>query len=107
METAPDNAESSSARLFTSQEQPQKERVQTFINNALIEILDELRTPDGRPTLTLKRRFRGVSFSINPENLALETEEKEILSSYSWPGRNAYEAWKFSRELLLWKSGSN
>ncbi|KAF4213284.1 hypothetical protein CNMCM5878_000095 [Aspergillus fumigatiaffinis] len=85
METAPDNAESSSARLFTSQEQSQKERVLTFIDNALIEILDELRTPDGRPTLTLKRRSRGAPFSINPENLALETGEKEILSSYSWP----------------------
>ncbi|KAF4223769.1 hypothetical protein CNMCM8980_010285 [Aspergillus fumigatiaffinis] len=85
METAPDNAESSPARLFTSQEQSQKERVLTFIDNALIEILDELRTPDGRPTLTLKRRSRGAPFSINPENLALETGEKEILSSYSWP----------------------
>ncbi|KAG2005144.1 hypothetical protein GB937_008978 [Aspergillus fischeri] len=85
MENAPDNAGSSSARLFTNQEQSQKERAQTFIDNTLIEILDELRTPDGRPTLTLKRRSRGVPFSINPENLALETEEKEILSSYSWP----------------------
>jgi meiotic recombination protein SPO11 len=101
METAPDNAESSSARLFTCQEQSQKERVLTFIDNALIEILDELRTPDGRPTLTLKRRSRGAPFSINPENLALETGEKEILSSYSWPGRNAYEAWKFSTEHLF------
>jgi meiotic recombination protein SPO11 len=98
MENTLDNAESSSVRLFTNQKQTQKERVQTFIDNALIEILDELRTPDGRPTLTLKGRSRGVSFSINPDNLALETEEKEIRSSYSWPGRNAYEAWKFSTE---------
>lgn len=100
MENTLDNAESSSARLVANQEQTQKERVQTFIDNALIEILDELRTPDGRPTLTLKRRSRGVPFSINPENLALETEEKEIQSCYTWPGRNAYEAWKFSTELL-------
>lgn len=96
MENAPDNAGSSPARFFTNQEQSQKERVQTFIDNILIEILDELRTPDGRPTLTLKRRSRGVPRSINPENLALESEEKEILSSYSWPGTNAYEAWKFT-----------
>ncbi|KAF4257134.1 hypothetical protein CNMCM8812_006886 [Aspergillus fumigatus] len=94
MENAPDNAGSSPARFFTNQEQSQKERVQTFIDNILIEILDELRTPDGRPTLTLKRRSRGVPRSINPESLALESEEKEILSSYSWPGTNAYEAWK-------------
>ncbi|KMK59162.1 meiotic recombination protein spo11 [Aspergillus fumigatus Z5] len=96
MENAPDNAGSSPARFFTNQEQSQKERVQTFIDNILIEILDELRTPDGRPTLTLKRRSRGVPRSINPESLALESEEKEILSSYSWPGTNAYEAWKFT-----------
>ncbi|KAH3460656.1 hypothetical protein KXX05_002690 [Aspergillus fumigatus] len=96
MENAPDNAGSSPARFFTNQEQSQKERVQTFIDNILIEILDELRTPDRRPTLTLKRRSRGVPRSINPENLALESEEKEILSSYSWPGTNAYEAWKFT-----------
>ncbi|KAH3200411.1 hypothetical protein KXV92_009426 [Aspergillus fumigatus] len=96
MENAPDNAGSSPARFFTNQEQSQKERVQTFIDNILIEILDELRTPDGRPTLTLKRRSRGVPRSINPKNLALESEEKEILSSYSWPGTNAYEAWKFT-----------
>ncbi|KAF7115133.1 hypothetical protein CNMCM5793_001367 [Aspergillus hiratsukae] len=93
MENTHDNAESSSARLVANQEQSQKERVQTFIDKALIEILDELRTPDGRPTLTLKRRSRGVPFTINPENLALETEEKEIQSCYTWPGRNAYEAW--------------
>ncbi|KAH1981061.1 hypothetical protein KXV64_006968 [Aspergillus fumigatus] len=96
MENAPDNAGSSPARFFTNQEQFQKERVQTFIDNILIEILDELRTPDGRPTLTLKRRSRGVPRSINPKNLALESEEKEIFSSYSWPGTNAYEAWKFT-----------
>ncbi|KAF7170966.1 hypothetical protein CNMCM5623_003477 [Aspergillus felis] len=85
MENTLDNAESSSARLFTNQKQSQKERVQTFIDNALMQILDELRTPNGRPTLTLKRRSRGASFSINPENLALGTEDKEIRSSYSWP----------------------
>ncbi|RHZ68170.1 hypothetical protein CDV55_104697 [Aspergillus turcosus] len=85
MENTLDNAESSSARLVANQELSQKERVQAFIDNALIEILDELRTPDGRPTLTLKRRSRGVPFSINPENLALEAEEKEIRSCYSWP----------------------
>jgi meiotic recombination protein SPO11 len=96
-----DNAESSSARLVANQEQSQKDRVQSFIDNTLMEILDELRTPDGRPTLTLKRRSRGAPFSINPENLALETEEKETRSCYTWPGRNAYEAWKFSAEFLF------
>ncbi|RHZ56663.1 putative meiosis-specific topoisomerase Spo11 [Aspergillus thermomutatus] len=85
MEKILDNAESSSARLVANQEQSQKDRVQTYIDNTLIDILNELRTPDGRPTLTLKRRSRGVPFSINPENLALETEEKEIQSCYTWP----------------------
>lgn len=81
------------------QEYSHRDRVKAYIDDTLARILDELQTPDGRPSLTLRRRSARSSFFINRDNMALERCEVEAHSIYTWPGRDAYEAWKFSTEF--------
>lgn len=76
--------------------QTPKDKVQSYIETTLAALLDELSSPDGRPTITLKRRSQKSQFFINPSNKALEASEDEALISYTWPGKDAHEAWKFS-----------
>ncbi|KAE8375914.1 Spo11/DNA topoisomerase VI subunit A [Aspergillus bertholletiae] len=70
--------------------------VKRYIHETLASALDELSTPDGRPTITLKRRSRNMSLFINPTSRALESNGTETYITYSWPGANAFEAWKFT-----------
>lgn len=62
-------------------------------------MLDELAKPDGRPSITLKQRSKGGCYSINPSSGALEAAGQGVHTTYSWPGKNVHEAWKFSRRL--------
>lgn len=78
--------------------QDPKEQVQSYIDNALAALLDELSSPDGHPTITLKRRSRKSAYYINLSNGALKANETDTYVSYSWPGRDAHEAWRFSME---------
>ncbi|KAE8401127.1 Spo11/DNA topoisomerase VI subunit A [Aspergillus pseudonomiae] len=70
--------------------------VKRYVNETLASALDELSTPDGRPTITLKRRSRNVSLFISPTSRALESNGADTYITYSWPGANAFEAWKFT-----------
>ncbi|KAF7586752.1 hypothetical protein BBP40_008372 [Aspergillus hancockii] len=85
--------------LHTSQnkyEQTSKGQVQRYIDETLAAALDELRTPDGRPAITIKRRSKKACLFINASNGALESDETETRITYTWPGTNAQEAWKFT-----------
>ncbi|KNG88745.1 meiotic recombination protein spo11 [Aspergillus nomiae NRRL 13137] len=75
--------------------------VKRYVNETLASALDELSTPDGRPTITLKRRSRNVSLFISPTSRALESNGADTYITYSWPGANAFEAWKFSIYIIL------
>ena len=70
--------------------------VRTFINDLLTSVMDDLMTPNGQPSISLKKRlnYRG-QYCINPENGALESVGRELLMTYSWPGKTVYEAWRF------------
>ncbi|KAB8265501.1 Spo11/DNA topoisomerase VI subunit A [Aspergillus pseudonomiae] len=70
--------------------------VKRYVNETLASALDELSTPDGRPTITLKRRSRNVSLFISPTSRALESNGADTYITYSWPGANTFEAWKFT-----------
>ncbi|PIG81239.1 meiotic recombination protein spo11 [Aspergillus arachidicola] len=71
-------------------------QVKRYINETLSSTLDELSTPDGRPAITLKRNSRNASLFINPTSRALESNGTDTYITYSWPGANTFEAWKFT-----------
>lgn len=71
-------------------------QVQDYIDNTLAATLEELSSPQGRPAIVLKRRSKMTPFFVNPNNGALETNETETRITYTWPGKNAHEAWRFS-----------
>ncbi|KAB8219730.1 meiotic recombination protein spo11 [Aspergillus novoparasiticus] len=71
-------------------------QVKRYINETLSSALDELSTPDGRPAITLKRNSRNASLFINPTSRALESNGTDTYITYSWPGANTFEAWKFT-----------
>ncbi|KAL1957049.1 hypothetical protein VTO42DRAFT_6426 [Malbranchea cinnamomea] len=73
----------------------QERRVVQFINETLTSILDELRKPDGRPSVTLRRRS-SHSPVLNPQTGTLEPSDTTNMPRvYSWPGRTPEEAWRF------------
>lgn len=79
---------------------PQSEstsKVRRYLNGTLAAILRELSSPDGRPSITFRRRYHNASFLINPITRALEAPETTSQITYTWPGTDAYEAWKYSQ----------
>lgn len=93
--TSLDNSEPMS---FTKSKQNHRDRVQNYIDATTISALEGLLSPNGQPSVTIKRRLTKKAFFINPSNGALEANETETSSTYTWPGKDAYEAWKFSTE---------
>ena len=73
-----------------------REQALSYIDNTLAALLDELSSPDGHPTITLKRRSRKSGYYINLNNGALKANETDTYVSYTWPGKDAHEAWRFS-----------
>lgn len=90
-----------SPNSVTNPEQRSADRVQSFINHLLETTIDEITKPNGRPAIQLKRRSSCGDYFIDPSNRALEASGKETAVTYSWPGKNAYEAWRFSKEPSL------
>lgn len=76
--------------------QASQSQIQDYIDSTLAAILDDLSSPDGRPAIMLKRRSKKARFFINPSNGALETDHVETHITYTWPGKDAHEAWRFS-----------
>ncbi|BDD58685.1 hypothetical protein MAP00_003943 [Monascus purpureus] len=73
------------------------ERAQEFIHRILDTALNEI-IAHGVPAITLKQRPTGARFFINPTNGALEPSgtEADTYTTYSFPGKDAYEAWRFT-----------
>lgn len=75
----------------------EKEKVTEYMTSTLLSIVDDLSRPDGRPSVSLRRRSRRAFYSLNAETGALESDEngaKNIIT-YSWPGNTPSEAWRF------------
>ncbi|KKK15957.1 hypothetical protein ARAM_002800 [Aspergillus rambellii] len=77
------------------------ERVHQYIEKTLAAVLDQLSIADGQPAITLKRRTTHATFFINSRNGALESTDTETIISYSWPGKDAYEAWRFTVAMRI------
>ncbi|KKK12357.1 hypothetical protein AOCH_001289 [Aspergillus ochraceoroseus] len=77
------------------------ERVHQYIEKTLAAVLDQLLMADGQPAITLKRRTTHATFFINSRNGALESTDTETIISYSWPGKDAYEAWRFTVAMRI------
>ncbi|GKZ30013.1 hypothetical protein AbraIFM66950_007442 [Aspergillus brasiliensis] len=70
--------------------------VQSYIQETIAAILDELSSSEGHPSITIKQRCKKPeSLFINPQTLALETTETQTYTTYRWPGSDVNEAWKF------------
>ncbi|RAH85094.1 meiotic recombination protein spo11 [Aspergillus japonicus CBS 114.51] len=84
------------ASPFPTEEQNHS-RVKDYITNTLSNLLTELCSPDGHPSITVKPRSTKVSIRfINPQTGALETHVSEACTTYTWPGKDCYEAWRFT-----------
>lgn len=74
--------------------------VQEFIDNTLAALIHGLsQSPtEANISITLKRRASPIACIINPITGALEASPRaETHRKYSWPGKTAHEAWKFSK----------
>lgn len=78
-----------------------RDQVHEYVDSTLAALLDELSSPDGHPTITLKRRSRKSGYYISPSNGALKAKETDKYISYTWPGKDAHEVWRFSEEPKL------
>lgn len=83
----------------TSMELPDPtEKVRQYIDEALRATVRELSSPDGRPSITIRRRYHKHStFFVDPDTQALEATESNTQVTYSWPGKDVHEAWRFSK----------
>lgn len=76
-----------------------KTLVQEYINSTLAGLVHELTLPpsEARLSVFLKRRANPARCIINSTTGALEAAPRvDAIRTYSWPGKTAYEAWKFS-----------
>ncbi|KAI2711866.1 hypothetical protein CBS147332_5502 [Penicillium roqueforti] len=77
---------------------------QEFIDNTLAALIHGLsQSPaEASISITLKRRASPIACIINPTNGALEASPRvETYRKYSWPGKTAHEAWKFTVILRI------
>ncbi|KAJ5512713.1 Winged helix-turn-helix transcription repressor DNA-binding [Penicillium fimorum] len=78
--------------------------VQEFINNMLASLIHGLsQSPtEANLSITLKRRAGPIACILNPITAALEASPRaETYRRYSWPGKTAHEAWKFTAILRI------
>ncbi|KAJ5518921.1 Winged helix-turn-helix transcription repressor DNA-binding [Penicillium expansum] len=78
--------------------------VQEFIDNTLAALIHGLsQSPtEANISITLKRRASPIACIINPITGALEASPRaETHRKYSWPGKTAHEAWKFTVILRI------
>ncbi|CEJ60321.1 hypothetical protein PMG11_08898 [Penicillium brasilianum] len=90
------------ATAFVSNEE--QELVRNYIDSVLIDLLNQLSLfpSEGQPSITLRCKPRAATCMINSRNGALEAGRNDnAYRSYSWPGRTAYESWKFTMILRV------
>ncbi|KAI1964030.1 endodeoxyribonuclease [Ophidiomyces ophidiicola] len=74
-----------------------EETVKFFVNSMLDNIINALSSPDGLPSVTLKRRPTYSHCVLDPGTRALQADEhiQDAIVTYSWPGKTARDAWRF------------
>ncbi|KAI9041689.1 putative meiosis-specific topoisomerase Spo11 [Aspergillus affinis] len=78
-----------------------KDPVQNYIATTISAVLQELSSPNGRPAISINQKPQKKSCYINTVTGALETDDSQTRTiNYTWPGKDAHEAWKFS--ILSW-----
>ncbi|KAL2845250.1 Spo11/DNA topoisomerase VI subunit A [Aspergillus pseudoustus] len=79
--------------------------VRQYIEETLARLIDEvcIAEDEGQPSITIKKRpvNANINFCVNPSTGALETDDRGTKITYTWPGKNAYEAWRFSITLRV------
>ncbi|KAL3484579.1 Spo11/DNA topoisomerase VI subunit A [Aspergillus germanicus] len=79
--------------------------VRQYIEETLAALVEQVCIPDGegKPKITIKRRHTTAtsSYRINMSTGALESDNAETKVTYIWPGKDAYEAWRFSITLRV------
>ena len=72
-----------------------QDRVRAYIENSLGYCIQAIQArPCGCPAITLKR-IRDVKTSVNPVTLQVERQIVDREVTYSFPGKNRDEAWRF------------
>jgi hypothetical protein len=78
--------------------------VRQYIEETLAALVEQVCIPDGegKPKITIKRRHATAisSYRINMSTGALESDNAETEVTYIWPGKDAYEAWRFSNHPI-------
>ncbi|PGH16343.1 hypothetical protein AJ79_01885 [Helicocarpus griseus UAMH5409] len=78
-----------------------EDKVRAFISNLLDSLINELTSPNGCPSVTLRRRANQARFSLNPETGALQCDTLESSCTYTWPGKTVQESWRFAILLRI------
>ncbi|KAL4927789.1 putative meiosis-specific topoisomerase Spo11 [Aspergillus undulatus] len=79
-----------------------RSRVHKYLQDTLETVLTQL-TLSEDATITLKRRAANATttFHLDPSTGALESGQAESTITYSFPGKDAYEAWRFTIALRI------
>ena len=78
-----------------------QDRVLAYIEHSLGFCIQAIQTrPDGCPSIALKR-IRDVQTSINAVTQRVERQIVDREVTYSFPGKNKDEAWRFGRWQIM------
>ncbi|CEN60175.1 hypothetical protein ASPCAL02616 [Aspergillus calidoustus] len=95
---------SQSASLNARPESP-RAAVRQYIEETIAALFEQVCIPDGKgkPNITIKRRHAAAMnlYRVNMSTGALESDNTERKVTYTWPGKDAYEAWRFSITLRV------
>ncbi|KAL2810213.1 meiotic recombination protein spo11 [Aspergillus granulosus] len=79
--------------------------VRQYIEETLARLIDQvcIAEDEGQPKITIKRRPVDTAriFRISPSTGALESDDAGTEITYTWPGKDAYEAWRFTIALRV------
>lgn len=78
--------------------------VETYIWDTFAVLNHQFTLPSSQaqPSVTLRSRVSSGTYIFNPYNGSLEAgRATESCRTYSWPGKTANEAWRFSMRLLF------
>ncbi|KAL4950849.1 Spo11/DNA topoisomerase VI subunit A [Aspergillus filifer] len=91
-----------SAPSNTSNSTSPRARVQKYLDDTLETALTQLSLAEDI-TITLKRRAVNATttYRLDPSTGALQSGQSETTITYSFPGKDAYEAWRFTVALRI------
>ncbi|OJJ08062.1 hypothetical protein ASPVEDRAFT_143039 [Aspergillus versicolor CBS 583.65] len=87
--------------------QSPRARINNYLEDTLDTVLDQLTLSEDEEnqgaTITLKRRAANAAttFRIDPSTGALRSSRAETTVTYSFPGKDGYEAWRFTVALRI------